>query len=185
MSAGRERRLCAIAACTSWAAASMSRSSAKVRTIVVEPWLELDSDQPLFPALGQRRHFGGDRVEVVAVFVLERAALAKGSGEFDDAGRVALAVGIDVQRHRHARRYFSGMAERGEAAEHDVVGFARELSRLCEQPTQVVPPHAAAGSSAKLQGEFCSSASVQSLCSRRRKATVRTGPSRRARQREM
>ncbi len=40
MSLGRLRSACAIAACTSCAAASMSRSRVKVSTIEVEPWLD-------------------------------------------------------------------------------------------------------------------------------------------------
>ena len=40
MSFGRLRRVWAMAACTSCAAASMSRSRLKVSTIVVDPWLD-------------------------------------------------------------------------------------------------------------------------------------------------
>ena len=45
----------------------------------------------------------------------------------------------------------AALAECVEAAENDVIGFAAKLSRLCNQPSQILALHSPAGSRAKLQ----------------------------------
>ena len=133
----------------------------------------------------QRRNPGRHRVEVIAVACLEGAALPQRVSQLEHARRVRLAPGIHIDRHRHARGHLAGVAERGEAADDHIVGFAVERARFAEEPTQIVTRHVAAGGRAKLQGVFCNSASVHASYSSSARATLRAGPDNFVRQREM
>jgi hypothetical protein len=89
--------------------------------------------------LGEHRKLGGYRVQVVAVFFLERAALAERSPEGEGFPGVDPGEAVDVDRHQHPRGDLAALhdAQDGQAAHHHELRVARELARFVEKRLQM------------------------------------------------
>ena len=117
------------------------------------------------------------------VLVTSGFGLAQRRREVEHAAGVVPREGVHVQRSRHAPGHLAGVAQDGEAAHDDVVRLAADVPGAGEEEAQILPPHAAAGSSANDHGVFWKRASPQSPGSSSDRATCSTVPPRIRRQR--